>query len=72
VRKGVIRDPAVHQRVVREVAEATLGWGARLAGVVDSGLPGPKGNHEFVLHLVQSENPVLPAELERWIADATG
>ena len=31
------------------------GWGARPAGVVDSGLPGPKGNHEFVLHLVQAE-----------------
>ncbi len=72
VRKGVIRDPEVHRRVVREVAEAALGWGARVVGVVDSGLPGPKGNHEFVLHLVQSELPELPSELERWIADATG
>ena len=68
--KGVVRDPEVHRRVVREVAEAALGWGARVAGVVDSGLPGPKGNHEFVLHLVQSEQPELPPELERWIADA--
>ena len=72
VRKGVVRDPEVHRSVVREVAEAALGWGARVAGVVDSGLPGPKGNHEFVLHLVQSEPPELPPELERWIADATG
>jgi 23S rRNA (cytidine1920-2'-O)/16S rRNA (cytidine1409-2'-O)-methyltransferase len=71
-RKGVVRDPEVHRRVVREVAEAALGWGARVVGVVDSGLPGPKGNHEFVLHLVQSELPELPSELERWIADATG
>jgi 23S rRNA (cytidine1920-2'-O)/16S rRNA (cytidine1409-2'-O)-methyltransferase len=72
VRKGVVRDPDVHRRVVREVAEATPGWGATVSGVVDSGLPGPKGNHEFVLHLVQSERPALPAELDRWIADATG
>jgi 23S rRNA (cytidine1920-2'-O)/16S rRNA (cytidine1409-2'-O)-methyltransferase len=72
VRKGVVRDPLVHRRVVREVAEAAAGWGARVAGVVDSGLPGPKGNHEFVLHLVQSELPGLPPELDRWIADATG
>ena len=72
VRKGVVRDPEVHRRVVREVAEATPGWGATVAGVVDSGLPGPKGNHEFVLHLVQSELPALPAELDRWITDATG
>jgi 23S rRNA (cytidine1920-2'-O)/16S rRNA (cytidine1409-2'-O)-methyltransferase len=72
VRKGVVRDPDVHRRVVREVAEAAPGWGATVAGVVDSGLPGPKGNHEFVLHLVQSERPALPAELDDWIADATG
>jgi 23S rRNA (cytidine1920-2'-O)/16S rRNA (cytidine1409-2'-O)-methyltransferase len=72
LRKGVVRDPEVRRRVVREVAEAAPGWGATVAGVVDSGLPGPKGNHEFVLHLVQSELPALPAELDRWIADATG
>jgi 23S rRNA (cytidine1920-2'-O)/16S rRNA (cytidine1409-2'-O)-methyltransferase len=72
VRKGVVRDPAVHARVVREIAECALGWGARPAGVVDSGLPGPKGNHEFVLYLVQADHPELPADLERWIADATG
>jgi 23S rRNA (cytidine1920-2'-O)/16S rRNA (cytidine1409-2'-O)-methyltransferase len=69
--KGVVRDSEVHRRVLREVAEASVGWGSRVAGVVDSGLPGPKGNHEFVLYLVQSEHPVLPPELERWIADAT-
>ncbi len=72
VRKGVVRDPAVRARVVREIAEAALEWDARPAGVVDSGLPGPKGNHEFVLHLVQADRPELPAELERWIRDATG
>jgi 23S rRNA (cytidine1920-2'-O)/16S rRNA (cytidine1409-2'-O)-methyltransferase len=71
-RKGVVRDPAVHRRVLREVAEASLGWGARVAGVVDSGLPGPKGNHEFVLHLVHAEYPAPSPELERWIDDAAG
>src|SRR5262245_18058967 len=70
--KGVVRDPAVRRRVLREVADASLGWSARIAGVVDSGLPGPKGNHEFVLHLVHAARPELPAELDRWIADAAG
>jgi 23S rRNA (cytidine1920-2'-O)/16S rRNA (cytidine1409-2'-O)-methyltransferase len=72
VRKGVVRDAAVHRRVLREVAEAALGWDARVAGVVDSGLPGPKGNHEFVLYLVHAEHAELPPEVDRWIADATG
>jgi hypothetical protein len=40
-------------------------------GVVDSGLPGPKGNREFFLHLVNRERPEIPDELERWIDNAT-
>jgi 23S rRNA (cytidine1920-2'-O)/16S rRNA (cytidine1409-2'-O)-methyltransferase len=69
--RGVVRDRAVHRRVLREVAEAAAEWQARVAGVVDSGLPGPKGNREFFLHLVHSGQPEIPDELERWIDDAT-
>jgi 23S rRNA (cytidine1920-2'-O)/16S rRNA (cytidine1409-2'-O)-methyltransferase len=69
---GVVRDRGVHRRVVREVAEAALGWGAETVGVVDSGLPGPKGNREFFLHLVQRDDPKLPAELDGWIDYSVG
>jgi 23S rRNA (cytidine1920-2'-O)/16S rRNA (cytidine1409-2'-O)-methyltransferase len=72
VPKGVVRDGEVHRRVLREVAEAAQGWGGRILGIVDSGLPGPKGNREFVLHLAQAEPSGLPPELDDWIADATG
>ena len=73
VRKGgVVRDPEVHRRVVREVAEAARAWGAETVGVVDSGLPGPKGNREFFLHLVHRESPELPDELDAWIDRAVG
>jgi 23S rRNA (cytidine1920-2'-O)/16S rRNA (cytidine1409-2'-O)-methyltransferase len=67
VKRGVVRDPAVHRRVLRALAEAALGWEGRPAGVVDSGLPGPKGNREFFLYLVHDRRPRLPDELERWI-----
>ena len=75
-RKGVVRDPEVWRRVLLEVGRAAPGWGAMVAGVVDSGLPGPKGNREFFLHLVSNERvnrerPVNPDDLERWIDDAT-
>jgi 23S rRNA (cytidine1920-2'-O)/16S rRNA (cytidine1409-2'-O)-methyltransferase len=70
VRKGVVRDPEVRRRVVREVCSAALGWGARVTGVVDSGLPGPKGNREVVVHLMQSEEPTPVDDVERWIDDA--
>ncbi|HEY3051594.1 MAG TPA: TlyA family RNA methyltransferase [Gaiellaceae bacterium] len=69
---GVIRDPEVHRRVLREIAEAGLAWPAQVVGVVDSGLPGPKGNREFFLHLVHREYPSLPDELDDWIEDAVG
>jgi len=48
---GVIRDPEVHRRVVDEVTAQAADWGARVEGVADSGLPGPKGNREFFLYL---------------------
>jgi len=67
---GVIRDPEVHRRVLRELAEAALAWPAETVGVVDSGLPGPKGNREFFLHLVHREDSSLPDELDDWIEDA--
>ena len=72
VRGGVVRDPATRRRVAREVAEAAIAWGAETAGVVDSGLPGPKGNRELFLHLVQRPSPQLSSELDAWIADALG
>jgi len=68
--RGVIRDADVHARVVREIAEAALDWGGETVGVVDSGLPGPKGNREFVLHLVHRQEPSLPHDLDIQIAAA--
>ena len=68
--KGVVRDPAVRRRVVRAVAEALAAAGGEPRGVIDSGLPGPKGNHEYVLHLVNRPQPELATDLDRWIAEA--
>ncbi len=72
VRGGVVRDRAVHVRVLREVAEAALAWGGETIGAVDSGLPGPKGNREFFLHIIQRGRPKLSPELDGWIERAVG
>jgi 23S rRNA (cytidine1920-2'-O)/16S rRNA (cytidine1409-2'-O)-methyltransferase len=68
--KGVVRDPRVHARVLRETAQAALAWGAETRGIVDSGLPGPKGNREFFLHLIDREEPKLADEIDTWIERA--
>jgi 23S rRNA (cytidine1920-2'-O)/16S rRNA (cytidine1409-2'-O)-methyltransferase len=72
VPKGVVRDPEVRRDAVRTVAEAALAWPARTIGVVDSGVPGPKGNREFFVHLVHDDRAAVPDDLDRWIDDAVG
>ena len=70
--KGVVRDRDVHRKTLRTVAEAASAWRAGVVGVVDSGLPGPKGNREFFLHLVNNPDATLPDDIDRWIDDAVG
>lgn len=48
---GVVRDPAVHQRVLREVVAAADTLGLGVHGVTASPLLGPAGNREFLIHL---------------------
>ncbi len=72
VAKGVVRDPEVHTRVLRGVVGASREWDAVAVGVVDSGLPGPKGNREFFVHLRHAAGEPIPDDSERWIADAVG
>ena len=51
VRKGVIRDEAVHLRVVEEIVAAAAGVGLTRMGSTSSPITGQKGNVEFLLHL---------------------
>jgi 23S rRNA (cytidine1920-2'-O)/16S rRNA (cytidine1409-2'-O)-methyltransferase len=68
--RGVVRDPEVHRGVLRTVTEAARGWGGSVVGVVDSGLPGPKGNREFFVHLVNRPGAANPDDIDRWIDEA--
>jgi 23S rRNA (cytidine1920-2'-O)/16S rRNA (cytidine1409-2'-O)-methyltransferase len=67
---GVVRDPEVHRRVLRHVVDAGLVWGATAVGVVDSGLPGPKGNREFFVHFIDRDVPVLLDDIDLRIDSA--
>jgi len=51
VRKGIIRDPAVHDRVLAEVTAAGAEVGLTRVGSTPSPITGQKGNVEFLLHL---------------------
>ena len=49
VKKGIVRDPAVHTAVCDAIAEfvASLGW--RVMGIIPSPIEGGDGNAEFLL-----------------------
>ncbi len=51
VKKGVVRDPAVHERVLRELAQFAAEEGFTLRGATYSPLRGPEGNIEFFFYL---------------------
>ena len=72
VAKGVVRDPEVHRNVLESVIEAARAWDAVTVGVVDSGLPGPKGNREFFVHLEHRPGEPNPDDIDRFVADAVG
>ncbi|HRI89296.1 MAG TPA: TlyA family RNA methyltransferase [Candidatus Hydrogenedentes bacterium] len=50
-KKGVVRDPKVHEIVVSQVLEAAQALGFRPGGVIESPLVGPAGNREFLAEL---------------------
>lgn len=54
--EGVIRDPAVHQRVLLEVLNFAVETGFGIRGLLRSPLLGPKGNTEFLAWLDLNQN----------------
>ena len=50
-RGGVVRDPAVHARVVDAVTAAAAAVGLSRVRVIDSPIAGAEGNREFLMHL---------------------
>ena len=50
-KKGVVRDPALHRKVVEEIAGFCRERHLQVLGTCESPLPGPSGNREFFIHL---------------------
>ena len=59
-RKGVVRDPAVHEEVIAETVRGALALGFSCLGLSWSPIRGPEGNIEYLLHLRKQE--ALPVQ----------
>lgn len=50
-KKGVVRDPEVHEEVIRKVGDIADSLGCRVLGLDYSPIKGPEGNIEYLLYL---------------------
>ncbi len=67
---GVVRDPAVHAAVLREVRDAVRSAGVRVVAAALSPLRGPAGNVEFFYELRRGGDEVDDVRLDALVADA--
>ena len=56
-KKGVVRDPVQHREVVEKIKHFATGIGLKPLAVVESPILGPKGNKEFLMHLMAEAVP---------------
>lgn len=71
-RGGVVRDPAVHRDVLREVRDAVASFGLIAVDVVTSPLLGPAGNREFLMRLRRGAGtPVSDAKVDALVDEGS-
>ena len=54
-KKGVVRDPKIHQMVLDKFVELVHGLGFKILGLTFSPVKGPEGNIEFLGHLTLAD-----------------
>ncbi len=64
---GVVRDPAIHERVCAEVAAWVAGQGWQVDGIVPSPITGPEGNVEFLIAAHRNAGHVDDAAMDAQI-----
>jgi len=64
---GVVRDPAVHEEVIKNVFQYARDSGFRVAGLDFSPIKGPEGNIEYLMYLKRTEDGFSPDEEEEII-----
>lgn len=70
-RGGVVRDPAVHRAVLREVRESASSLGLPIAGLIASPLRGPAGNREFLIELRRDAVPIDDERIDRVVGEGS-
>ncbi|MBE6923357.1 MAG: TlyA family RNA methyltransferase [Ruminococcaceae bacterium] len=69
-KKGVVRDPKIHQMVLDNFVSLVDGLGFRILGLTFSPVKGPEGNIEFLGHLSLDDVEGIRPDTAQVVADA--
>ena len=69
-KKGVVRDPAVHQEVLDDFVALTKEIGFKILGLTFSPVKGPEGNIEFLAHLTLADTDGIEPDTLRVVSQA--
>jgi 23S rRNA (cytidine1920-2'-O)/16S rRNA (cytidine1409-2'-O)-methyltransferase len=69
-KKGVVRDPALHEDVLDRIIEGAHKMGFALRGLIKSSHRGQKGNREFFIFWSLEEESLSQGEVQRLIKEA--
>ena len=69
-KKGVVRDPKIHQMVLDNFVTLVHGLGFTILGLTFSPVKGPEGNIEFLGHLTLADAEGIQPDTAKVVADA--
>ena len=69
-KKGVVRDPKIHQMVLDNFVSLVHGLGFKILGLTFSPVKGPEGNIEFLGHLTLDDLPGIEPDTADVVAQA--
>lgn len=67
-KKGVVRDPKVHEAVVETITEFAKETGFSVKGLDFSPIKGPEGNIEYLMYIVKTPNASVEYHVEELIS----
>lgn len=69
-KKGVVRDPAVHEEVLKDFVQMVTRIGFTILGLTFSPVKGPEGNIEFLAHLTLADKEGTSPDIRKLVANA--
>jgi len=66
-KKGIVRDPALHEEVLARISEESDKIGFKLRGLTRSSIRGQKGNREFFVYWSRGRDSLSTSEIENMI-----